>query len=232
MLAEVVSLPLLTWGRLHTDPAPEAFLHDAASGVTGLIDWAGACPGPLLYDVASAVMYLGGLAAAEPFLAAYLSTSPLPRAELIHLPTWLRYRGAVQAAYFADRVVRADLTGTDAAGNRTGPRSRPGDDAGPLLRPAATPRESRESVRRALRQPGLFNRLDLVPDPPLGPAVPGRPEDLPPQRGARRRPAGHGGRVSPPDGLIPHRNRRFNPSSQRTRRRRRFPCCRPGRRSR
>ena len=31
-----------------------------STGVTGLIDWAGACPGPLLYDVASAVMYLGG----------------------------------------------------------------------------------------------------------------------------------------------------------------------------
>ncbi len=120
MLAELATLPPLTWGRLHTDPAPEAFLHDAASGVTGLIDWAGACPGPLLYDVASAVMYLGGVSAAEPFLAAYLPSSPLPRAELAHLPTWWRYRGAVQAAYFADRILRADLTGTDPAGNRQG----------------------------------------------------------------------------------------------------------------
>jgi homoserine kinase type II len=118
VLAEVVGLPALTWGRLHTDPAPEAFLHDAASGVTGLIDWAGACPGPLLYDVASAVMYLGGVSAAEPFLAAYLPVSPLR--ELAHLPTWLRYRGAVQASYFADRILRADLTGTDPAGNRRG----------------------------------------------------------------------------------------------------------------
>ncbi len=113
MLAEVAALPPLTWGRLHTDPAPEAFLHDASTGVTGLIDWAGACPGPLLYDVASAVMYLGGLAASGPFLAAYADTAPLPRAELDHLPTWLRYRGAVQAAYFADRIVRADLTGIE-----------------------------------------------------------------------------------------------------------------------
>ena len=32
----------------------------------------------------------------------------------------MRYRGAVQAAYFADRILRADLTGTDAAGNRQG----------------------------------------------------------------------------------------------------------------
>ena len=65
-------------------------------------------------------MYLGGLTAADPFLAAYADTAPLPRAELDHLPAWLRYRGAVQAAYFADRIVRADLTGTDAAGNRQG----------------------------------------------------------------------------------------------------------------
>ncbi len=120
VLAEIAALPPLTWGRLHTDPAPEAFLHDASTGITGLVDWAGACPGPLLYDIASAVMYLGGLTAAAPFLAAYADTAPLPRDELDHLPAWLRYRGAVQAAYFADRIVRADLTGTDAAGNRQG----------------------------------------------------------------------------------------------------------------
>ncbi len=54
----------LTWTTLHTDPAPEAFVHDDASGVTGLIDWTGARRGPALYDVASAVMYLGGTAGA------------------------------------------------------------------------------------------------------------------------------------------------------------------------
>ena len=50
----------VTWSVLHTDPAPEAFIHDDRSGVTGLIDWTGARRGPVLYDVASAVMYLGG----------------------------------------------------------------------------------------------------------------------------------------------------------------------------
>jgi Ser/Thr protein kinase RdoA (MazF antagonist) len=58
--AELDSLPALTWGVLHTDPAPEAFLLNEATGAVGLIDWTGATEGPLLYDVASAVMYLGG----------------------------------------------------------------------------------------------------------------------------------------------------------------------------
>ena len=44
-------------GLLHADPAPEAFRYDAASGVCGIIDWSSAHYGPLLYDLASAVMY-------------------------------------------------------------------------------------------------------------------------------------------------------------------------------
>lgn len=42
----------LTWSLLHTDPLPGAFIHDDRTGVTGLIDWAGARRGPVLYDVA------------------------------------------------------------------------------------------------------------------------------------------------------------------------------------
>ena len=116
-LAAYDALPPLTWGLLHTDPAPEAFRHDPATGETGLIDWTGACRGPLLYDVASALMYLGPSPA---FREAYLTASPLPHAELDHLDVLTRYRGAVQVAYFADRVARSDLTGTDDTGNRQG----------------------------------------------------------------------------------------------------------------
>ena len=47
----------LTWGLLHADPAPEHFRLDATSGRCGLIDWSVALEGPLLYDLASAVMY-------------------------------------------------------------------------------------------------------------------------------------------------------------------------------
>ncbi|WP_327004001.1 phosphotransferase [Dactylosporangium sp. NBC_01737] len=43
----------LTQGLLHADPAPEAFVGD------GLIDWGVAMRGPLVYDVASTLMYLG-----------------------------------------------------------------------------------------------------------------------------------------------------------------------------
>jgi aminoglycoside phosphotransferase (APT) family kinase protein len=49
-----------TRGLLHADPAPEAFRYDAATGQCGIIDWSSAHYGPLLYDLASAVMYLGG----------------------------------------------------------------------------------------------------------------------------------------------------------------------------
>jgi Ser/Thr protein kinase RdoA (MazF antagonist) len=111
---EYAALPPFRWSRLHGDPAPEAFLHDPGSGRTGLIDWAGTTPGPVLYDVASAVMYLGGPDSARPFLAAY-------GADLAHLDTFRRLRWCVQATYFSDRLARKDLTGiADRTGNEKG----------------------------------------------------------------------------------------------------------------
>jgi homoserine kinase type II len=101
----------LTWSVLHTDPAPEAFVHDDASGVTGLIDWAGARRGPVLYDVASAVMYLGGREHASAFLDTYRARGPLAEAELRHLDAFRRLREAVQGVYFAGRLAAGDLTG-------------------------------------------------------------------------------------------------------------------------
>lgn len=118
-LAAYRKLPPLTTGLLHTDPAPEAFRYDGA--VCGLIDWSTAIRGPLLYDVASAVMYVGGPEQAGPLLAAYTGTGALPAAELAHLPVLLRLRWAVQADYFARRTVDNDLTGIDGpAGNAEG----------------------------------------------------------------------------------------------------------------
>lgn len=101
----------LTWSLLHTDPAPEAFVHDDRTATTGLIDWAGARRGPVLYDVASAVMYLGGREHAGAFLTAYASGGPLPAGELVHLDAFSRFRQAVQGAYFAQRIASGDLTG-------------------------------------------------------------------------------------------------------------------------
>ncbi|GLW27310.1 phosphotransferase enzyme family protein [Actinoplanes regularis] len=107
----------LTWGLLHTDPAPEAFRLDRATGVCGLIDWSTGMTGPLLYDLASAVMYAGGPGHARPLIEAYLGQGVVPRAEVERgLAVMLRFRWAVQADYFARRIVLGDLTGIAGAG--------------------------------------------------------------------------------------------------------------------
>jgi Ser/Thr protein kinase RdoA (MazF antagonist) len=115
-LAEWERIPprSLTWSLLHTDPAPEAFRWDADAGVCGLIDWDLGMFGPLMYDVASAVMYLGGPQRAGPFLSAYLAEEVIALAELERsMPAMLRLRWAVQADYFARRIATDDLTGID-----------------------------------------------------------------------------------------------------------------------
>ncbi len=105
----------LTTGLLHADPAPEAFI-----GAGGLIDWGVAMRGPLLYDVASALMYLGEDGPA--FLSAYRAGGTVPDAELRDaLPVLLRFRYAVQADYFARRIATGDMTGiADDADNEQG----------------------------------------------------------------------------------------------------------------
>jgi homoserine kinase type II len=111
----------LTWTVLHTDPSPEEFLHNDSTGVTGLVDWAGAKRGPVLYDVASAVMYLGGADNATEFLATYRADGPLGSEELQHLDAFRRFREAIQGTYFAWRLATNDLTGgIDRAENEKG----------------------------------------------------------------------------------------------------------------
>jgi Ser/Thr protein kinase RdoA (MazF antagonist) len=103
-----------TWtaGLLHADPAPGAFRLDPATGRCGIIDWSTALHGPLLYDLASAVMYLGGPDRAAEMTGAYLASGALSRAEAEDgLAPMLRFRWAVQADYFARRVTANDLTG-------------------------------------------------------------------------------------------------------------------------
>ncbi|HET7678035.1 MAG TPA: phosphotransferase [Candidatus Limnocylindrales bacterium] len=124
VLAEWEAIPpaSLTWGLLHSDPAPEAFLLDHVTGSCGLIDWDRALHGPLMYDVASAVMYVGGPTRAGALLEAYLQHGPLGQAEIEHsLAPMLRVRWAVQADYFARRIATHDMTGlADPAENEEG----------------------------------------------------------------------------------------------------------------
>jgi Ser/Thr protein kinase RdoA (MazF antagonist) len=99
-------------GLLHADPAPDAFRLDPATGRCGIIDWSYALHGPLLYDLASAVMYVGGPDHAGPLIGAYLSEGTIGAAEAARgLAPMLRFRWAVQANYFAWRISENDLTG-------------------------------------------------------------------------------------------------------------------------
>ena len=104
----VTALRGLTTGVGQGDPAPEAFLADGAA--TGLIAWGSAVNGPLLHDLASAAMYLGGLEAAAPMLAAYRAArGPVPAYEVdAHAAAFLAWRWAVQADYFARRLEAED----------------------------------------------------------------------------------------------------------------------------
>lgn len=114
VVAEYRALPPLTWGTVHADPSPEAFILDENSAEVGIIDWSGAGHGPLLYDVASAVMYLGGTDKAATFLSHYARKGPVPADELDHhLNAFRRFRAIVQADYFARRILNNDLTGID-----------------------------------------------------------------------------------------------------------------------
>jgi Ser/Thr protein kinase RdoA (MazF antagonist) len=102
----------MTWGLLHADPAPEAFRLDPSTSRCGVIDWSYAIEGPLLYDLASAVMYVGGLDHAEALVNAYLDTGVIGADEAAGgLAPMLRFRWAVQADYFAWRIVQNNLTG-------------------------------------------------------------------------------------------------------------------------
>jgi homoserine kinase type II len=75
--------------------------------------------GPVLYDVASAVMYVGG---ADQVVPAYLGRRPELRGEVeAGLEAFLRLRYAVQAGYFAWRCSNDVRTGiSDPAENRKG----------------------------------------------------------------------------------------------------------------
>lgn len=104
----------LSYGAMHGDPATDCFRLDPDTGRIGIIDWGSAFTGPLVYDIASAVMYAGGPDRAADLIDGYVAAGPVPRDEVeAALPTVLRFRGAVQADYFAYRIFVDDRTGIE-----------------------------------------------------------------------------------------------------------------------
>lgn len=120
----------LTYGVLHGDPAPADFVMDPATGRAGLLDCGAGGTGPLVYDVAAAVLYAGGPAASAEFLDGYLAAGPVRPDELdAALPVLLRFRWAVQAGIAARRLALApsDAAAADLlAQARTALESEPG----------------------------------------------------------------------------------------------------------
>lgn len=101
-LADVTRLTVtdqLTYGVLHGDPAPDAFRIDPDTGRTGLVYWRAAATGPLVYDLAAAVGYAGGIGAAAELIDGYLAAGPVTADEVESaLPVLVRYRLAERAA--------------------------------------------------------------------------------------------------------------------------------------
>ena len=113
---EELDLRKLTWGPVHGDPAPEVFRLDPVNGVCGMIDWSGAGVWPRAYDLAALMMYRGA-DSMRPLIDAYVAGGALTRDEVERaLRPMLDYRWAGQAAYFASRIAREDLTGIDGPG--------------------------------------------------------------------------------------------------------------------
>jgi Ser/Thr protein kinase RdoA (MazF antagonist) len=93
----------LTYGVLHGDPAPAVFVVDPGTGRVGLLDCGASGLGPLVYDVAAAIVYAGGPSHAAELIDGYLAAGPVPADELhAALPVLLRLRWAV----LADRAAR------------------------------------------------------------------------------------------------------------------------------
>jgi homoserine kinase type II len=106
----------LTYGVLHGDPDPAHFRLDPATGAVGLVGWTTAGVGPLLADLAAAVLAAGGPAAAADLTEAYLRASCVPsdEAEAV-LPVLLCRAAALAAADAAARIYEDGGTPRDHA---------------------------------------------------------------------------------------------------------------------
>ncbi|MEV4512898.1 phosphotransferase [Dactylosporangium sp. NPDC049525] len=94
----------LTYGVRHGSPAAARFRLDSATGRVGLFGWAGAGTGPLLYDLAHAVLCAGN-AGTDGLVEAYVRAGPVPADECeAVLPPMLALRAAVHAGTVAAKI--------------------------------------------------------------------------------------------------------------------------------
>jgi Ser/Thr protein kinase RdoA (MazF antagonist) len=92
----------LTYGVLLGDPAPGNFVVDPETGKAGLLDCGASGTGPLVYDVAAAIIYAGGTERAAELIDGYLAAGPVGADELgAALPVLLRLGWAVRAFHAA-----------------------------------------------------------------------------------------------------------------------------------
>jgi homoserine kinase type II len=108
-LAKLAVTDQLSYGVVHGDPAARVFRIDVNTGRTGLLGWGVAATGPLVYDLAAAVIDAGGPAAATELLDGYAAAAPVTRDEIdVALPVLLRFRWAVLADFCARRLTAAE----------------------------------------------------------------------------------------------------------------------------
>ena len=96
----------LTYGVRHGAPAAARFRLDSATGRVGLVGWAAAATGPLLYDLAHAVLCAAAAGAGtEALVEAYVRAGPVPADECAAvLPPMLALCAAVHAAAVAAKI--------------------------------------------------------------------------------------------------------------------------------
>jgi Ser/Thr protein kinase RdoA (MazF antagonist) len=114
----------LSISLIHADPGPEGFLlNDVDTGRDGLIDWATALRGPLLYDLASFAVITrpAGPQVSQWFIDGYTDEMPQIGSQIAHLDCLVRARWVANTIYFCSRIERGINRGSDSpAANEDG----------------------------------------------------------------------------------------------------------------
>jgi Ser/Thr protein kinase RdoA (MazF antagonist) len=99
-------------GVVHGDPNRTEFLWTGDRDDVALIDWGACSEGPLLYDLASFhVLSHTTEEQLRVMVDAYMQNAEMQSFELANLPRFIRLRWAIQASYFAWRLVNDVSTG-------------------------------------------------------------------------------------------------------------------------